>query len=32
MRLSMDEVRTAGIAVTMNPAEMLIVQNGIARQ
>ncbi|MCL2381372.1 MAG: DUF362 domain-containing protein [Treponema sp.] len=31
MRLSMDELHRAGIPATMNPAEMLIVQNGIVR-
>ncbi|MCL2381371.1 MAG: DUF362 domain-containing protein [Treponema sp.] len=30
MRLSMDEFHRAGIVVTMNPAEMLVVQNGTA--
>ena len=31
MRLSIDELHRAGIAATLNPAEMLIVQNGTAR-
>ena len=31
MRLSMDELHRAGIVATMDPAEMLIVQNGATR-
>jgi len=31
MRLSMDELHRAGLPATMNPAEMLIVQNGTVR-
>jgi hypothetical protein len=31
MRLSMAELHRAGIPATMNPAEMLIVQNGTAQ-
>jgi hypothetical protein len=31
LRLSMNEIRAAGFPTTMNPAEMLIVQNGVAQ-